>query len=218
MLGSSLPAEELPRISAEGSITVVLAENMSLLRGALTRLLGAEDDIEVPAAVECDAGLVDAVHLLRPDVVVVDVDNLVDRCMGAIAELLASAPDCRVVALAAATPAIVRRLSTMAVLSVIDRSAPADRLLAAIRSAAKGHGFVDTSLAAVALAMKPNPLTSQETQVLRLAADGGTGPEIAQQMCLSRGTVRNYLSKAIVKTGARGRTDAVRIASEAGWL
>jgi two-component system response regulator DesR len=218
MLGASFPAEELPRTSAEGSITVLLAENMSLLRGALTRLLGAEGDIEVAAAVECDAGVVDAVHLVKPDVVVVDVDNSVDQCLPVVAELLLSAPGCRVVALAAAKPAIVRRLSTMAVLSVIDRSAPADRLLAAIRAAAKGRGFVDTSLAAVALAMKPNPLTSQETQVLRLAADGGTGPEIAQQMSLSQGTVRNYLSKAIVKTGARGRADAVRIANEAGWL
>jgi two-component system response regulator DesR len=77
---------------------------------------------------------------------------------------------------------------------------------------------VDASLAAVALAMKPNPLTAQETQVLRLAANGATGPEIAQQMCLSPGTVRNYLSKAILKTAARSRVDAVRIAGEAGWL
>jgi two-component system response regulator DesR len=91
-------------------------------------------------------------------------------------------------------------------------------LLAAIRAAAQGYGFVDASLAAVALAMKPTPLTAQETQVLRLAADGATGPEIARQMCLSPGTVRNYLSKAIVKTAARSRVDAVRIAEEAGWL
>jgi len=195
-----------------------LAENMSLLRGALSRLLGAQDDIDVVAAVECDAGVVDAVHLLRPEVVVMDVDNSFDRCLRALAELRGSAPDCRVVALAAATPVVVRRLSKLDVLSVIDRSAPADRLLAAIRAAAQGYGFVDASLATVALAMKPNPLTAQETQVLRLAANGGTGPEIAEQMCLSRGTVRNYLSKAIVKTGARGRVDAVRIAEEAGWL
>jgi two-component system response regulator DesR len=127
MLGSSLKAEDLPRRSAQGSITVLLAENMSLLRGALTRLLGAEDDIEVVAAVECDAGVVDAVHLLRPDVVVVDVDNSVDRCVRTVEELRGSAPDCRVVALAAASPAVIRRLSAIAVLSVIDRSAPADR-------------------------------------------------------------------------------------------
>jgi two-component system response regulator DesR len=218
MLSSSLPAEDVPRRTDEVSITVLLAENMSLLRGALARLLGSEDDIEVVAAVECDTGMVDAAHLLRPDVVVVDVDSSHERCVGAVEELRASAPECRVVALAPAAPAIVRRLSKMAVLSVVDRSAPADRLLAAIRAAARGHGFVDASLAAAALAMRPNPLTAQETQVLRLAAAGATGPEIAAQMCLSRGTVRNYLSKVIVKTAARSRVDAVRIAREAGWL
>jgi two-component system response regulator DesR len=77
---------------------------------------------------------------------------------------------------------------------------------------------VDVSLAVAALAMKPNPLTAQEIEVLRRAAGGATGPEIAQQMHLSQGTVRNYLSKVAIKTAARGRVDAVRIAREAGWL
>lgn len=217
MPASPLPVEGLLGGSSQ-PITVLLAENMSLLRGALTRLLGAEDDIEVVGALECDSRVVAAVHLLRPDVVVADVDNSLGQCVTTIEELRASAPRYPIVALAAATPAILRRLSTLSVLSVIDRSAPADRLLAAIRAAARGHGFVDISLSAVTLAMKPNPLTAQETEVLRLAAAGATGPEIAQQMHLSQGTVRNYLSKVIVKTAARGRVDAVRIAREAGWL
>lgn len=77
---------------------------------------------------------------------------------------------------------------------------------------------MDVALAVAALAAKPNPLTPREFEVLRLAAAGATGPEIAARLRLSPGTVRNYLSKVISKTGARTRVDAVRIARDAGWI
>jgi two-component system response regulator DesR len=90
-------------------------------------------------------------------------------------------------------------------------------LLEAIRGAAKGELVVDVNLAVAALAVEPNPLTPRELEVLRLAADGASGPEIAERLHLSEGTVRNYLSSAIGKTGARNRVEAWRIARERDW-
>lgn len=218
MLVSSTSAGDLPGTLGSQTITVVLAENMNLLRCALTSLLGAEADLQVIAAVECDRGLVNTVQRLRPTVVVVDVDEPFDQCVAAVEELHRRAPHTPIVALAEAKPPIVRRLLTIPVSSAIDRNKPPARLLEAIRAAAGGHQVVDVGLAVAALAMKPNPLTAQEIEVLRRAAGGATGPEIARQMHLSQGTVRNYLSKVAIKTAARGRVDAVRIAREAGWL
>lgn len=219
MLASPLSAtaSDLPQPPVQ-TVRLVLAENMDLMRCALTSLLGAEPDLSVIAALECDAALVDKVLRLQPDVVVVDVDERVQQCLAAIEKLRERAPMLPIVALAPAKPPIVRRLLTIRVTSVIDRNKPPARLLEAIRAAASGDEVVDVALAVAALAVKPNPLTAQETEVLRHAAEGATGPEIAAQMHLSQGTVRNYLSKAALKTSARGRVDAVRIAQEAGWL
>jgi two-component system response regulator DesR len=218
MLASSASARELPGSVRSDTITVVLAENMNLLRCALTSLLSAQPDLDVVAAQECDRTLMDTVLLIRPKVVVVDVDEPLDQCMATVEELSERASSVPIVALTTARPPIVRRLLTIPVSSAIDRTAPPARLLEAIRAAAGGQQVVDVSLAVAALAMKPNPLTGQEIEVLRRAAGGATGPEIARQMHLSQGTVRNYLSKVAIKTAARGRVDAVRIAREAGWL
>jgi two-component system response regulator DesR len=123
------------------------------------------------------------------------------------------------VALTAARPAgLVRSLFTADVLGVVDRNASAARLLEAIRGVARGEPVVDVHLAIAALAAKPSPLTPRELDVLRVAAEGASGPEIAKQLNLSPGTVRNYLSKVINKTGARTMTDAVRIARDSGWI
>lgn len=200
------------------TIRVVLAENMQLMRCALTSLLQAEQDISVAAALRCDGTLADAVLHLRPDVVVVDVDEPIEQCLAAVQELRTRAPQFPIVALTPARPPLVRRLLTIPVSSAIDRNKPPARLLEAIRAAAGGKQVVDVTLAVAALAVKPNPLTARETEVLRRAAGGATGPEIAAQMHLTEGTVRNYLSKVAFKTAARGRVDAVRIAQEAGWL
>lgn len=217
MRASPVAVGDLPAVITQ-TIRVVLAENMNLMRCALASLLQAEPDLTVAAALACDRVLPEAVLQLRPDVVVVDVDEPLSQCVAAVEELHRRAPLIPVVALAPAKPPIVRRLLTIPVTSAIDRNKPPARLLEAIRAAAGGNQVVDVSLAVAALTVKPNPLTAQETEVLRRAAGGASGPEIAAQMHLSQGTVRNYLSKAALKTSARGRVDAVRIAQEAGWL
>jgi two-component system response regulator DesR len=226
-LPSSVPGEpaessqrRAPDGPTTGTIKVLLAEDMDLLRSALVSLLSEEEDIEVVAALKCnDKKVVPVAMRLRPDVVVVDVDLPCTRGLATVDELRRRLPNCRIVALAAAKPAgLVQRLLAADVLGAVDKNAPATRLLEAIRGAARGELVVDINLAVAALAVEPNPLTPRELQVLQLAAEGASGPEIAERLHLSPGTVRNYLSKVISKTTARTRVDAVRIAREAGWI
>jgi two-component system, NarL family, response regulator DesR len=208
-----------PADQGSRTIKVLLAEDLDLLRSALVSLLSDEDDIEVVAALKCNDKVTQVALRLRPDVVVVDVDLPCTNGLSTVRELRRRLPDTQIVALAAAKPAgLVQRLLAADVLGAVDKNAPAARLLEAIRGAAKGELVVDVNLAVAALAVEPNPLTPRELEVLRLAAEGASGPEIAEQLHLSPGTVRNYLSKVINKTCARTRVDAVRIAREAGWI
>jgi two-component system response regulator DesR len=98
------------------------------------------------------------------------------------------------------------------------KDAPAATLATAIRRALAGGRVIDPGLAAAALAAGPNPLTIRECEVLRASAAGDSVADIAAALELSEGTVRNYLSAAIAKTGARNRVDAARVAAERGWL
>lgn len=202
-----------------GSIKVLLAEDMELLRTGLVRLLAEEDDMEVVADLRGDQGVVSVARRLRPDVAVVAAD-LVEPCgSSTVHELRRRLPDCRIVALTVArAPGLLKRLLAADVPGLIDKYGPAGRLLAAIRGVAGGETMIDSNLAMAALSARRNPFTPRELLVLRIAAEGARGPEIAKRLSLSPGTVRNYLSNAMNKTGARTRIDAIRIATEAGWL
>jgi two-component system response regulator DesR len=201
------------------SIRVLLAEDMDLMRSALVTLLSQEDDIEVVADVKCDDKVVSAALRLRPDVVVVDIELSGGHGLTMVRELRRRMPDCHIVALAEAKPAgLLQRLLAAGVWGAVDKNAPVGRLLRAIRVVAEGEQVVDASLAAAALSAEPSPFTPRELQVLRLAAGGASGQEIANRLSLSNGTVRNYLSKVMTKTCARNRIDAIRIARAAGWL
>lgn len=201
------------------TIRVLLAEDMRLLRTALVSVLDDEDDIEVIADLRCDHKVVSVAERLRPDVVVLSADTAESGDLSTVHELRRRLPDCRVVALAATKPpGLIKRLLAADIPGLVDRNAPAARLLAAIRGVARGATVIDTNLVVAALSAGRNPFTPRELHVLSLAADGASGPEIAKELCLSQGTVRNYLSNAMNKTGARTRIDAIRIARESGWL
>lgn len=205
--------------TASGLIRVLLVVDMDLLRDALVTLLSEQHDMEVVADLKCDDNVIPIATRIRPDVAVIDVDQPCSRGLTMIPELRARLPRMQVVALAAASPpGLVQRALTAEVLGLVDKNASATRLIAAIRGAARGSQVVDVNLAVAALAAGPNPFTPRELQVLRLAADGASGPEIASRLSLSKGTVRNYLSKVMSKTCARTRIDAIRIVREAGWL
>jgi two-component system, NarL family, response regulator DesR len=201
-------------------IRVLVVEDLDLMRTALVSLLSEEDDLAVVAALRCgDGQVVPVAARLRPDVIVVDVGESGARGLTTIDELRAGSVRSPIVALASAQPAgLVRRLLLSDVLGAVDVTAPAARLLEAIRGAARGEAMIDANLTVAALSVGANPLTPRERDVLRLVADGASGSEIASRLNLSPGTVRNYLSRAIDKTRARTRFEAVRIAREAAWI
>lgn len=201
------------------SITVLLATDLGLLRGALISLLSTHGDIEVVAALGCGDDVVPTALRKQPDVVVIEVGMSWAGSLAVVGELRRRLPTCQIVALAAAKPAgVVRRLLATDVLCAIDKNAPTARLLEAIRGAAAGQVVVDASLAFAALTAESNPLTPREVDVVRLAAEGHSGPEIAKHLFLSPGTVRNYLSNVTSKTRSRTKIDAIRIARDSGWV
>jgi len=201
------------------SIRVLLAEDMDLLRTALVSLLSDEEDIEVIADLKCGQNAVSVALRLRPDVVVLSADQPEDQGLKTVHELRKRLPECQIVALILKRPiGLLKLLLAADVPGLIDKNATAARLLHAIRGVADGGTVIDADLVIAALTAGSNPFTPRETHVLRLAAEGASGPEIAKRLSLSPGTVRNYLSNAMNKTGARTRIDAIRIATESGWL
>ena len=201
------------------SIRVLLAEDMDLLRTALVSLLSVEEDIEVIADLKCNERVVSVAVRLRPDVAVVSADLPENKGLTTVHELRKRLPECQIVALTVKRPVgLLKRLLAADVSGLIDKNAPAARLLHAIRGVAQGGTVIDANLVIAALSAGRNPFTPRELSVLQLAAEGASGPEIAKQLSLSPGTVRNYLSNAMNKTGARTRIDAIRIATESGWL
>jgi two-component system, NarL family, response regulator DesR len=200
-------------------IRVLIAEDQSMVRGALHALLDLEDDLEVVAEVGRGDAVVEAAREHRPDVALLDIE--MPGCDGIeAARALASAvPECRAVVLTTfGRPGFLRRAMEVGAAGFLVKDAPVAELARAIRAVVAGERVIDRELAAAALAIGATPLSAREADVLREAADGATVAEIARRLFLSEGTVRNYLSSAIGKTGARTRVEAARVAAEKGWL
>ncbi|MEU8322971.1 response regulator transcription factor [Nonomuraea sp. NPDC048881] len=200
-------------------IRVLLAEDMHMIRAALTALLRLEPDIEVVAEVVRGDEIVPVALDVRPDVAVVDIDLPVTDGITAAAELRERLPSCRILVLTAmGQPGHLRRALAAGIEAFLVKDAPGDRLAEAIRRTAAGLRVLESELVSSAMEYGESPLTPRETTVLRQAARGATAEEIAAGLHLSAGTVRNYLTAAITKTGARNKIDAVRVAEDAGWL
>lgn len=200
-------------------IRVLLAEDMHMIRAALTALLRLESDIEVVAEVTRGDEIVPSALRVRPDVAIVDIDLPVVDGITAASTLLKELPSCRILVLTAmGQPGQVRRALAAGITAFLVKDAPGDRLADAIRRTAAGLRVLDAELVASAMEYGETPLTARESTVLREAARGSSAEEIASRLHLSAGTVRNYLTAAITKTGARNKIDAIRIAEDAGWL
>jgi two-component system response regulator DesR len=200
-------------------IRVLLAEDQGMVRGALKVLLDLEPDLDVVA----EASRGDHVEALarqhQPDVALLDIEMPGLDGLAAAAALRAAVPACKVLMLTTfGRPGYLRRAMEAGACGFLVKDGPAEDLGAAIRRAVNGERVIDPALAAAALSAGPNPLTPREADVLRAAQDGATIAAIANRIALSEGTVRNYLSSAIQKTGARNRTEALRRAIENGWL
>jgi len=199
-------------------IRILLAEDQAMVRGALSALLGLEPDIEVLGACADGEAAWRELQRLKPDLLVTDIEmpgltglELAQRIQRH--EL----PVKVVIVTTFARPGYLRRALDAGVSGYLLKDAPAEELAAALRKVHDGARAIDPQLALEAWS-EADPLNDRERQVLRLAGEGRSAGEIAGQLGLSQGTVRNYLSEAIGKLGVGNRIEAHRLARQKGWL
>lgn len=200
------------------TIRVLLADDEAMIRSALSALLRLEPDIEVIA--ECPDGLsaVDEAIRLQPDVCLLDLE--MPGLDGVeVAERLrrTSTAKC-VVVTRHAKPGVLRRALSSGVAGFLPKSRGADEVAAVIRRVASGSRYVDPEIAADALSDQRCPLTERELDVLRVGRRGETTVQIAKQLSLAPGTVRNHVSAVLSKLHVNTRQQAVLLAEERGWM
>ncbi|RDI65059.1 response regulator transcription factor [Nocardia pseudobrasiliensis] len=200
-------------------IRVLIAEDMRLLRETLVASLELEDDLEVVAVLAAGDAIVATVAAEEIDLAILDIDLPGVDGLTAAARIRRDHPHCRVLILTSlANPGHIRRAIDIGVSGFVLKDSSRRELLHAVRTVASGGSVLDPGLAFTALRGPANPLTGREADVLRCLAAGADPKQIAAQLHLSHGTVRNYLAAAATKLQARTRVDAVRIAQQAGWL
>ena len=199
-------------------IRVLLAEDQSMVLGALAALLDLEPDIEVVARARDGAEALRQVEVTAPDVVLTDIEMPGMGGLELAAELRRRAHPARVIIVTTfGRSGFLQRALAAGVAGYLLKDSPAERLADAVRRVHAGLRAIDPELAASAWD-EPDPLSERERQVLRLAADGRSTAAAAAELHLSEGTVRNYLSEAMGKLGAGNRVEAARIARGKGWL
>lgn len=199
---------------------VVVVDDQAMVRGAIATLLSLEPDIEVVGQAgdghEALEVLGDAAAV---DIVLMDVEMPVLDGISAAEAIRARFPAVRVLMLTTfGRPGYVQRALDAGASGFIVKDAPSEQLADAVRRVARGERVIDPTLAVETLTRGASPLTDREADVLRAVAGGGTIADIAAATRLSQGTARNHISSAMAKTGARTRAEAVRVATEAGWL
>lgn len=200
-------------------IRVLLAEDQGMVRGALVALLRLEGDIEVVAEVARGDAVVPTALQTQPDVALLDIEMPGEDGLSTAKTLHEELPSCHIVILTTfGRSGYLRRAMESGAVGFLLKEAPASELAGAIRRVMDGGRVVDPELALAALAEGNNPLTSREQEVLAAALSGASLADIAVQLSLSEGTVRNHLSIAIQKLGARNRMEAARLAEQKGWL
>jgi two-component system response regulator DesR len=201
------------------AIRVVIAEDQAMVLGALAALLELEEDIVVMACAANGREALRAVAKLKPDVLVTDIEMPVMTGLELAAEVRANHPATKTVILTTfARPGYLRRALDSGARAYLLKDRPAAELAEAVRKVHRGLRVVDPALATEAWSAELDPLTERERQILQRAGEGRSSTEIAGELHLSEGTVRNYLSEAIAKLGASNRVDAARIARTKGWL
>ncbi|MDN5964539.1 MAG: response regulator transcription factor [Actinomyces sp.] len=192
-----------------------------MVRGALAILLDLEPDIEVVGQAGDGRAAVEllAQHCGEVDVVLMDVEMPVMDGITACEALRSRFPRTRILMLTTfGRPGYVQRALDAGASGFVVKDAPSEQLADAVRRVARGERVIDPTLAVETLTRGSSPLTDREVEVLRAVAGGGTIADIAADVGLSQGTVRNHISAAMTKTGARTRAEAVRLATESGWL
>ncbi|OLB73645.1 MAG: DNA-binding response regulator [Actinobacteria bacterium 13_2_20CM_2_71_6] len=200
-------------------IRILLADDEHLIRGAMAALLALEDDLSVVAQAATGAEALAMARALRPDVAVLDL-QMPDLDGVTVAKTLHDElPTCRTMIVTShGLPGYLKRALAVGVRGFLPKTVSAETLATVVRTVHGGGRYVDPQLAAEAISAGDSPLTAREAHVLELAAEGAPVEEIARRAALSPGTVRNYLSSAVGKTGAANRHEAVRIARGHGWI
>ena len=200
-------------------IRVLLAEDQTMVLGALAALLDMEGDIEVVARARSGDEALKLVQQHRPSVFITDIEMPTMTGLEVAAELKRRGTPVRVIILTTfARAGYLRRALDAGASGYLLKDMPAEQLAEAVRRVHRGLRVIDPQLAAEAWTEEPDPLTERERQVLRLAGEGMASSDIATELNLSEGTVRNYLSEAINKMGAANRVEAARLARAKGWL
>lgn len=214
-------------------IHVIVADDQALIRGALSALIDLEDDMHVVAQAADGREAIAAVEAYNAEnssgeeaskaastlVVIMDVEMPVMDGISAAAALKERGANARVLMVTTfGRPGYVQRALDAGAVGFVVKDAPAEQLLEAIRRTSQGLRTVDPALAVDALTKGQSPLSAREVEVLRAFESGGTVEDVASELMLSAGTVRNYVSSAMDKTHARTRAEALKVATENGWL
>ena len=214
-------------------IHVIVADDQALIRGALSALIDLEDDMHVVAQAADGREAIAAVEAYNAEnssgdqaskaastlVIIMDVEMPVMDGISAAAALKERGASARVLMVTTfGRPGYVQRALDAGAVGFIVKDAPAEQLLEAIRRTSQGLRTVDPALAVDALTKGQSPLSAREVEVLRAFESGGTVEDVASELMLSAGTVRNYVSSAMDKTNARTRAEALKVATENGWL
>lgn len=200
-------------------IRVLLADDQALVRGALAALLRLEEDLEVVAEVGSGDRVVEAARTSAAQVCLLDIEMPGLDGIDAAAQVAAELPGVRsLIVTTFGRPGYLRRALEAGASGFVVKDTPAEELAEAIRDVHAGRRVVDPALATESLAGGPNPLTDREREVLRECLDGRSVAVVAERVHLSAGTVRNYLSSAIGKTGTSNRVEAAQVAQRNGWL
>ena len=201
------------------NIRVVIVEDQAMVRGALAALLGLERDLEIVAEyANAESALADFPQV-APDIALLDVGLPGMSGIEAVARITTNHPEVRCIILTTyGRPGYLRAALDAGAAGFLVKDAPASELAAAIRNVQAGGRVIDPELATAALTVGANPLTPRQRDVLRLTLLGRNAADIARDLSLSEGTIRNYVSEAIAVIGADNRVEAAHIAESRGWL
>jgi two-component system, NarL family, response regulator DesR len=199
-------------------IRIVLAEDQAMVRGALVALLNLESDFEIVADAADGESAWELVKQHKPDLLVSDIEMPKLTGLELAQRVQNDTGNTRVVIVTTfARAGYLRRALDAGVRGYLLKDSPSAQLADALRQVNHGNRVIDPQLAMAAWT-EQDPLSDRERQVLRLAGEGSSSAEIAEQLSLSQGTVRNYLSEIISKLGVSNRIEAYRLARQQGWL
>lgn len=198
-------------------IRIVIAEDQGMLLGAMKSLLSMEDDMEVVGLAKNGEEAIELVESLNPDVCIMDIEMPVKTGLDAAEHL--KGHDCKVIILTTfARPGYFERARKAGVRGYLLKDSPIEELVNSIRVIMDGRRIYAPELVDFVYEDdSENPLTERESQVLELVAEGKTTKEIAAELFLSAGTVRNYISTILDKLGVGNRIEAIQRFREKGW-